>query len=202
MGDGRAGGLRAAIGLPAERVVRAEQVHGARVARVTGADGGAVIPGADALVTDEPGLYLMLLFADCVPVLLSAPGEVAIAHAGWQGTASEIARRTVEAMRGAPETVHVAIGPAIGVCCYEVSDEVADAVQRTVDEPITRPGPRGRPHLDLAAANRAQLIAAGLRPENVELSGVCTACNVDTYFSHRAEKGQAGRHAAYIGLPA
>ena len=203
VGDGHRGGLRAALGLEPDRVVRAEQVHGGLVARVGAGDGGQVAPGADALVTDARGVRLMLLFADCVPILFWDPETLAVgaAHAGWRGTAARIAESTVATL-GRPISLKAVIGPCIGACCYEVSDDVAEAVQATVDAPVTRPGPRGRPHLDLAAANRAQLLGAGLRPENVYVDGTCTSCNVDRFFSHRAEQGRAGRFAAVIGLPA
>jgi YfiH family protein len=208
--------LAEALEIEPRQIVCAQQVHGARVARVGAGERerGAwsredAIAGADALITDEPGVFPLLLFADCVPLLLVDPRRraVGLAHAGWQGTAGAIAVRTVEAMRAelgcAPDDLRAAIGPAIGGCCYEVSDEVAAAVLAAVPErtgEVAREGRRGRPHLDLAAANRAQLIAAGLRPENVEVSAECTSCRVDRFFSHRAEQGQAGRHGAIVGL--
>jgi YfiH family protein len=202
------------------QLVCAEQVHGARVARIGAGERerGAwsradAIPGADALITDEPAVFPMLLFADCVPILLVDPRRraVGLAHAGWQGTARSIATRTVEAMRAElgcdPADLRAAVGPAIGGCCYEVSAEVAEAVlaatpggQVDRSRPVAREGPRGRPHVDLAAANLAQLRAAGLRLENVEVSEDCTSCRVDRFFSHRAERGQAGRHGAIVGL--
>ncbi|HEY3081252.1 MAG TPA: peptidoglycan editing factor PgeF [Chloroflexota bacterium] len=201
------------LGFAAQDVVGAEQVHGARVARVGGRDRGAGVPGADGLITDEPGILLLLLFADCVPVCLFDPAGagVGIVHAGWKGTASRIAAEGVAAMVAAfglrPERLRAAIGPSIGGCCYEVGDEVAEAIRLSTPQaeggrPVVRPGGRGRPHADLAAANRAQLIEVGLRPESVELAGVCTACRVDRFFSHRAEAGRAGRFGAAIGIVA
>jgi YfiH family protein len=200
-------GLYARLGITADRVVNAEQVHGGEVARVTSADGGRTVPGVDALIADDPDLMLMLQFADCVPVLVHDPRHDAIgaAHAGWKGTAVAIAATTVDAMRihlgSDPGELRAWIGPAIGQCCYEVSDEVAGAVEAaTPGASLTYPSERGRPMLDLQAANRAQLLAAGLRPENLHWRVTCTACQVDTYFSHRGENGQAGRIAALIGL--
>jgi YfiH family protein len=186
------------LGFEPEQIVRANQVHGDVVARV---GPGAAAPEADALVSDEPGALLMLLFADCVPVLLWDERQVAAAHAGWKGTTLRIAARTVAAMGSDPAGIHAVIGPSIGACCYEVSDEVAEAVRATAPGvEVARMGPRGRPHVDIAAANRAQLVAAGLRPESVAVAGVCTACSVDRYFSHRAEQGRAGRFAGAIGM--
>lgn len=200
--------LFAWLGIAPDQVVNAEQVHGGEVARVSRADGGRVVPGADALITDDPDLVLMLQFADCVPVLLHDERRDAIgsAHAGWKGTAAAIAGRTVKRMRvdfgSEPKDLHAWIGPAIGQCCYEVSDEVADAVRTAtpVDAPLVYPGPNGRPMLDLQGANRAQLLAAGVRPENVHWRVTCTACQTDRWFSHRGENGQAGRHASLIAL--
>ena len=105
-----------------------------------------------------------------------------------------------------PADLRAGIGPSIRGCCYEVSGEVAEAVlaatpagAEPAGDQVVRPGRRGRPQVDLAAANRAQLLAAGLRPEHVELSEHCTSCRVDRFFSHRAERGQAGRQAAIVG---
>jgi polyphenol oxidase len=195
------------LGITTDSVVNAQQVHGGAVARATRAHGGKIVPDVDALVTDDPDLVLMLQFADCVPVLFHDRRRDAIgaAHAGWKGTAAGIAGATVAAVRehfgSDPSDLHAWIGPSIGQCCYEVSDEVAAAVEAaTPNARLTYPGERGRPMLDLPAANRAQLLAAGLRPENIHWRVSCTACQVDTYFSHRAEAGQAGRIAALIAL--
>ncbi|HEV8636912.1 MAG TPA: peptidoglycan editing factor PgeF [Chloroflexota bacterium] len=192
-------------------LVCAEQVHGDRVVRVGVRERGAVVPGADGLITDEPGVLPLLLFADCVPVCLLDPEApaVGIAHAGWKGTVGRIAAGTVAAMVEAfgsrPDRLRAAIGPSIGGCCYEVSRGIAEQIQTSAPHtegtrPVVRPGRRGRPHADLAAANRAQLLEAGLRPENVALAGLCTACRVDRFFSHRAEAGRAGRFGAAIGI--
>jgi YfiH family protein len=231
---GRRRALAEALEIEPSQLVCAQQVHGGLVARIGIGDRerGAwsrddAVAGVDALITDEPGVFAMLLFADCVPILIVDPRRraVGLAHAGWQGTARGIAARTVEAMVAElgsdPADLRAAIGPAIGACCYEVSDEVAAAVLAATAPggegrapapprpeagseegaaPIVRDGRRGRPHVDLVAANRAQLWMAGLRPENVEVSADCTSCRVDRYFSHRAERGRAGRHAAILGL--
>jgi len=198
-----------ALELEQSWLVVPEQVHGGVVRRIGLAERGRgawclddAVGRADALVTDEPGVVAMLTFADCVPVMLYDPRRAAIgvAHAGWKGSSLEIAAATVRAMArefgSEPGDLRAAIGPAIGGCCYEVSDVVADAVGRA----HAMPGPHGRPHVDLAATNRAQLLRAGLEPQNVEMSAMCTSCRVDRYFSHRAENGRAGRHVALIGL--
>lgn len=201
------------VGVPPASVVCAEQVHGDRVARVgqvdrgRGAFGRDVVPGVDALITDEPDVYPMLLFADCTPVLLHDPvGQaVGVAHAGWRGTSLAIAARTVEAMErqlgSQPRNLRALVGPCIGGCCYEVSPEVAAAVQASASGiSVTTAGPRGRPQVDLGAANRAQLLSAGLSDANIFVVVDCTACGVERWFSHRAEQGRAGRFGALIGL--
>jgi YfiH family protein len=157
-------------------------------------------------MTDAPGVYLIMRYADCVPVLFFDPVRraVGIAHAGWRGTLALVAQRTALAMVDqfgcAPANIRAAIGPSIGPCCYEVGDEVV-AETRTVfgDEAdsLLPPGPRRR-HLDLWAANRAQLHAIGL--QHLETAEICTSCHVEDYFSHRAEAGRTGRFGAMIGL--
>jgi YfiH family protein len=160
----------------------------------------------DALVTDVPGVFLMLRFADCVPVLFHDPVRqaVGLAHAGWRGTVSHIARATVEKMVDAfgcsPADIRAGIGPSIGPCCYEVGPEVVSAAQKAFpDAPfVLQRGSGERWHFDLWAANHHQLAAAGVT--EIELSGLCTACRTDEWFSHRAEGGRTGRLAAVIGL--
>lgn len=195
------------LGVDPSHVVAAEQVHGANVARVGRADRGRVVPETDALIADEPEVYLALVFADCVPIVLHDPVRRAVAavHAGWRGTAARIAARAVAEMRASfgsdPADLRATFGPAIGQCCYEVSADVAEAVQATVpDAVVVAAGPRGRPLLDLPAANRAQLLTAGLVPRHLAWRVCCTSCQVDRYFSHRAEAGQAARMAALVGL--
>lgn len=207
----------AAIGVDGERAVTARQVHGARVARVTAGDAGRgarslaeALPETDGLLTDEPGLPLLMCFADCAPLLFHDPvrGVVGLAHAGWRGTVADIAGETVRAMvawyGSRPADVRVGIGPAIGPCCYVVGRDVIEAWRRLgiADEGIARPAP-GRDeqwHFDLRAANRALLERAGAPAGQVEAAADCTSCRVADYFSHRAERGRAGRFAAVIAL--
>ncbi len=197
--------IYAAFGIEPAQVVCGRQVHGDHVARVTHAHGGQVLPATDALITDAPGLALMLRFADCTPVLLAAPrvGAVGLAHAGWRGTVARIAAKTALAMVAAfgcrPDEILAGIGPAIGPCCYEVGPEVEDAVRATfpgADELFTHPTPGGRAHLDLWAANALQLREVGVT--QVECAALCTACQRHVFYSHRADGGRTGRFAALI----
>jgi purine-nucleoside/S-methyl-5'-thioadenosine phosphorylase / adenosine deaminase len=196
--------LARALGFAPDRLVTTPQVHGKDVLVVDAQTApNALSIRADILVTREPGYLLMQRFADCVPILLwhDAAHVVSVAHAGWRGTVKGVAGRAVEAVAalgGAPGGIRAGIGPSIGPCCFEVGDEVV-AEFSDVDGAQSI-GPRGRPHLDLWEINRRQLVAAGLRPEHIEVSGACTRCDPVTYFSHRALGYPAGRFGAAIGL--
>jgi YfiH family protein len=205
--------LYGSVGTSAGDVVACHQVHSTTVASAgDGARGrGAtsstnMIPATDALITDRPGLFLFLRFADCVPVLLCDPvrGAVALAHAGWKGTVGNIAAATVGAMSNAfgsiPANLLAAIGPAVGPCHYVVQEDVAGKARAALPfwRDVLRPGADGLA-LDLPEANRRNLLAAGLAERNVMMSGICTACNTDEFYSHRAEKGITGRFGVLIG---
>jgi YfiH family protein len=196
----------AALGITRAKIVSPHQVHSAAVRVVDARDRGQVCEQTDALVTDTPGVYLMLRFADCVPVLFHDPVRrvVGLAHAGWRGTVACIARATVREMVETfgcrPADIRAGIGASIGPCCYEVGDEVVEAARRvfpSVPDLLQRQ-PSGRWHLDLWVANRHQLVSEGL--SEIEVSAQCTACRTDEWFSHRAENGRTGRHGAVIGL--
>jgi purine-nucleoside/S-methyl-5'-thioadenosine phosphorylase / adenosine deaminase len=194
------------------RLVEAEQVHGGEVAIIDEAwpapnpRGRAVAPSADALVTRYPGVVLSLYSADCVPVFLTDGEAIGVAHAGWRGTAACVAERTVGAM-GAELGVHPAelaalIGPCVGMCCYEVGEEVAEAVLAVTAEQlapgVARPGrEEGKWRLDLAAANVSQLTRAGVPAERIEVIGRCTCCERETFFSARADGSVTGRCGAF-----
>jgi YfiH family protein len=183
----------------------------------------------DASFTNTPGLLLGVQTADCVPILLVDPKKRAVAaiHAGWRGTLARIAQKTVGEMRmrfgSKPADILAALGPAIGDCCYEVGTELvteftsqfADAEEyfdepRTGEEPnplqwlnMMPPGHQPPPknvRLDLRKANRAQLLAAGLREANIFVSELCTACHPDLFFSHRKEAAQSGRLLSVAGI--
>jgi YfiH family protein len=156
----------------------------------------------DALVTDTPGLPLALMYADCASVFLFDPVRRAIglAHAGWRGTASEIALRTVETMADAfgsvPGELYAGLGPHIGPCCYAVGPEVVHAFEKWPGAVLKR---GDRFHADLGAANRAQLLSAGVLEARITVSTPCTSCHADDFFSYRRE-GTTGRMAAVMML--
>ncbi len=191
-----------------EAVECREQVHGDRVHVVTGPPGPAA---GDGLWTATPGLPLAVRVADCVPLLLWDPGVPAVAavHAGWRGTALDIAggavRVGVERLEVDVTRVRAALGPAIGACCFEVGDEVVAALRDLGldDRQIgRRDGTRGRPHVDLRAANRALLERAGVPAGHIEEVGDCTACHPARYESWRREGRAAGRMRGLIALAA
>ena len=203
------------LGLDFDRLTTPEQIHGDNIVRVGEAVAGRgrlsyadAIAATDALMTDVPGVPLMLCFADCTPILLFDPVHraAAIAHGGWKGTVCSIAAKTVRAMVGEfgthPEDCLAAIGPAIGPCCYEVGDDVAgkfhEAFPQFADEIVSEHN--GVIHLDLWKTNRLQLEEAGLLPEHIDTSGVCTACHARTFFSYRAEGPTTGRIAAVMAI--
>jgi polyphenol oxidase len=176
------------------------QVHGAQVWRAPW-DGR---PDGDAAVALSPGALIGIQTADCLPVLLADPRRriVGAAHAGWRGTAAGVVTRLVAVLQregSRPADLIAGLGPAIGPCCYEVGEDVRTALGPLAATAF-RPGPRGRPHLDLRAANRQQLLAAGLCRENIHAIDVCTACRPDLYHSYRRDGSAAGRMISYIGF--
>jgi YfiH family protein len=198
--------LADAIGIDRAAIATAYQVGSCGVVRVGPDDRGTIARDTDALITDTPGVPLMLRFADCLPVVVYDPVRRAagLAHAGWRGTLAGVARQTVRAMGEAfgsrPADLIAAIGPGIGPCCYQVGPEVVAAVRtRFADaEPLLPVQPDGSRHFDLWAANVWQLVGAGVGQVNV--AGLCTACHVDEFFSHRGERGRTGRFAGVVML--
>jgi hypothetical protein len=185
-------------------VVRMQQVHGDRVVhvRVAGQDVGE----ADGLLTEQPGLALAVLTADCVPILMIASGQRAAMalHAGWRGTAAGVVAAGVELAERdlgiAPGEWQAALGPSIGGCCYEVGPDVLAALEeRWGPMPSVWQERNGRPWLDLRKANRSILTAVGVPDDRIHEVGPCTACGRADYFSHRAESGRTGRQISAVG---
>jgi YfiH family protein len=208
---------RIAQALHAERVATLEQVLGRGVVAISrDTVPSPTRPRADALVADAPSVAVAVRTADCVPLLLgdSRTGAVAAVHAGWRGTAAGVVMAAVEAMQHRfgvrPQDLVAAMGPSIGVCCYEVGQDVVDAFATAghASPPMDRwfvsrdPGSGirdpERPRLDLVAANREQLILAGVPAAQIHACGLCTAMHLDVLTSYRAEKEKAGRLAAAI----
>ena len=161
------------------------------------------VEDCDALVTDQKNVIVTILTADCVPVLLYDPVKrvVAAVHAGWKGTEAKIVVKTIEVMEhkfgSNPSDILAGIAPAIGKCCYEVGEDVASHFSAYTDA-IDRNGEKSM--LDLPVINKSQMISAGILEEHIEMSGICTACEVETFFSYRREKGCSGRFMSMIGM--
>lgn len=196
-----------ALGCDPDSVYDVWQVHGVNVAIAAGPR-PLEMPHlqADVILTDTPGITLMMRFADCVPVLLHDPvrNAIGIAHAGWMGTVRGTVRIAVETMQShfgsKPGDIRAAIGPSIGPDHYEVGRDVVMQVQqafgRDASSLLVENG--GTVHFDLWAANRLTLVEAGLK--QIELAGLCTACHTEDWYSHRAEHGRTGRFGAIIAL--
>jgi hypothetical protein len=185
--------LCAALGL--RWLCASRQVHGATVLRVEtfAASAGAALPrDADGHATALRGVGVMVLAADCLPVLLATRGAVAALHAGWRGLAAGVLEEGVRAVRelaGADAEIQALIGPGAGPCCYEVGPEVHAA--------CGCPSDAGRACIDLPALAHARLAAAGVT--RIERVGVCTICDA-RLFSHRREGERAGRQAGIAWL--
>jgi YfiH family protein len=180
------------------------QVHGNEIGIL---EAGDFPSRCDGLMTDREGAGVTVESADCVPLLLwaSSRNAVAAVHAGWRGTLAGIAERAVSRLEQAfsvsPRDIHAVLGPAIGVCCYEVGDEVIEAFAEGENDVarIARPGPRGRFHLDLLEENRRQLLSSGVAEERIHASALCTYCENDRFYSFRREGNGVGRIFGAIG---
>jgi polyphenol oxidase len=201
--------FEAAAGVGAVRFAR--QVHGCDVARVAAGSPVEAIAAvaADAVVTDAPGMAVGVYVADCVPILVAdgRTGACAAVHAGWRGTVSGVLGATLRHMTGElgsrAADLRVAIGPAIGACCFEVGPEVVAAVEAAF--PGAREGgailPRlPRAHIDLAWLNRAAAEGAGVPRDAIEVAGVCTRCDAARFFSYRRDGGRTGQLAAFVAF--
>lgn len=203
--------VAAALGTGLATWVCARQVHGTRIHVATRADAGRgafayerAVPATDALVTATPGVTLTVFVADCAPVFLVDPEQrvLGLAHTGWRSLAGGIVGRTVDAMKSAfgvdPTQLHVAVGPCLGPCCFEIGPEVASQFAHE----FLSAGEQGRPHLNLGGAIVAELENHGVSPRHISASPECTKCHADKYFSYRAARGGTGRMVAAIAMVA
>jgi YfiH family protein len=206
-----------------ERLARVRQVHGraVRVLRKGETSGGELLqrPEADAMVSNDPGLALVVVVADCAPIVMTDPrtGAAAAVHAGWRGTCAGVAGAAVAALGRefgtSADDLIAAIGPSIGACCYEVGDDLVGQFQAAghpggdLERWFSRVRRAGANdgwslRLDVARANRDQLVAAGLRPQRVHSCGLCTHTHQEIFDSFRADGNRAGRMAGIIRVPA
>ena len=206
--------LAQALGVPLERLVCCEQVHGTNVFKVSSADAGrgvldyeTAIRETDALITQEEDLYLTLFFADCVPVFFYDPVHraVGLAHGGWKGAWGRISSAVTAAMGEEfgcrAEDIEAWIGPGIGACCFEIGDDLAEKVAaRDGWGEFLSKREDGRTVWDLKETHRRILLESGLKPEHIAVSAECTSCLAPAFFSYRRDGGITGRMAALIGI--
>ncbi|MBQ2748000.1 MAG: peptidoglycan editing factor PgeF [Firmicutes bacterium] len=211
--------LGMAAGFKAENMYMINQVHGDTIKCVSGGEAGAGISRpievfADALITDVPGIALTIFTADCTPVLIYDPVKkvVAAVHAGWKGTALDIAGKTVEKMKREygclPKDMHAAIGPCISRCCFETHSDVPDAMitllgdaaLSAIDKKYSDEEGEEKFFVDLKLINSMLLERSGVKKENIEISPHCTACETETFWSHRRMGTARGSLAAVIML--
>jgi YfiH family protein len=197
-----------AAGREEESLHEVWQVHSADVVHARAPRGQQAPLQADAMITSNPQVTLLMRFADCVPVFLYDPARQAIGlvHAGWLGTVRRAVVRAVSAMGEAfgtnPAELLAGLGPSIGPDHYTVGDEVVQAMRQSLgpmaDELLTVR--QGEVHLDLWLANRRLLEGEGV--ESIEVAGLCTACHLEDWYSHRGEGGKTGRFGALVALGA
>ena len=203
-----------AIGGRADRLVMTHQVHSDDVRTASRSD---ILPDlldpipyeTDGLVTNEPGLCLVIYYADCIPVFLYDPKKRAIGavHSGWRGTAMGIAPKALEKMVRLygtdPADVLAAIGPGIGPCCFETHNDVPDAMAARLGPgvaPFCVPNGAGKFHVDLKGIIRWELEGAGVAPGHIETLDVCTGCSPALFWSHRKVGDRRGNHGGMIQL--
>jgi YfiH family protein len=212
--------LADSLHLPLEAWTCAEQIHGDHVSIVTSAELGSgridratAIADTDALVTNLQGVWLTSFYADCVPLYFYDPVQrvIGLAHAGWRGTAKQIAMRTVQKMTevfaSQPSDIRAIIGPSIGACCYEVDEHVANQVSQAAtvisaegEQSLTSHTNHGSYTLNLKRANQFIMMKAGISLHHIEISEWCTSCRTDLFFSHRKEHGTTGRMVSWACL--
>lgn len=205
--------VAAAMGISYDRIVCSDQTHTTNVRKVTSADAGCGLTrertysDVDGLITDEPGLTLATFYADCVPLYFvdTVHRAIGLSHSGWRGTVHRMGRVTIEAMgreyKTDPKDIICAIGPSICKDCYEVSADVAEEFIREFPSAVPElldDKKNGKYQLDLWEANRRVLLDAGVQEKNIIKPNICTCCNHDLLFSHRASHGRRGNLGAFL----
>ena len=202
--------LAESINFPLTSWVGAEQTHRSNIVKITAGDRGrgaadyhSAFPDTDGFYTNETNILLTLCFADCVPIYFYAPsyGYIGMVHAGWKGTLAKIAAAMIEKWQSegiSPKDIHVVIGPSICGECYVVDDRVIEQVKQVCgEEKPYRLLSEGQYQLDLKQLNKWIIQEAGV--ESIEVSGLCTSCQREEFFSHRRDQGKTGRLMSFIG---
>lgn len=208
--------MSAALEVQEENIVFSNQTHTTNVRVVTEKDRGKGLikpldyDDVDGLVTNIPGICLTTFYADCVPLFFVDPVKrvIGLSHSGWRGTVGKIGKRTVEKMQeeygSNPKDILAAIGPSICQDCYEVSEDVIEEFKKAFDGEQWRDlfyrKENGKYQLNLWKANEYVFLEAGIQKEHMAVSNVCTCCNDEVFFSHRASCGRRGNLAAFLTI--
>ena len=208
--------ISAALGFSPEDIVTSDQTHTANVRVITAEDRGNGITkprpytDVDGMITNVPGLVLATFYADCVPLYFADPVHkaVGLSHSGWRGTAAGIGAVTVKELQKhygtRPEDIYAAVGPSICQDCYEVSEDVILEFQKTFSRELWKDifyrKENRKYQLNLWEANRQILLGAGILPEHISMPNLCTCCNPEFLYSHRASQGKRGNLGAFLGI--
>lgn len=208
--------ISAALGFSPEDIVTSDQTHTANVRVITAEDRGNGITkprpytDVDGMITNVPGLVLATFYADCVPLYFAdlVHKAVGLSHSGWRGTAAGIGAVTVKELQKhygtRPEDIYAAVGPSICQDCYEVSEDVILEFQKTFSRELWKDifyrKENGKYQLNLWEANRQILLGAGILPEHISMPNLCTCCNPEFLYSHRASQGKRGNLGAFLGI--
>lgn len=202
------------IGIDYRKLIMAKQIHGDNVKVVDNENKGKVlsnnndIKGFDAMITNKPGIPLITFYADCVPIYILDPMNRAIGliHSGWRSTVLHIGAKTLSKMKDLygtkPEECLAAIGPSIEKDCFEVGEDTAEAFRKSFKHcsNIIFSKGNGKYNIDLWECNKEMLIDEGVKPQNITISGLCTKCNEELFFSHRRDEGKTGSLSAIMEL--
>jgi len=206
--------IMSALSLDYQKSVLTRQTHTKNIVVVSEEHCGYGMPGkarfddVDGLVTNQPNIPLVSFYADCTPLFFYDPvqGVVATAHAGWRGTLKRIGSEMIQLMGreygSKPKDILIGIGPAIGQCCFEVDQDVADLFYDLPEayQTFIEMRDNGKYHIDVKAINRLMFLEQGVRPDHIEMSSLCTKCNPNRFFSHRAHGDERGNLSAIIAL--
>ncbi len=201
------------VGFDTGSLILTNQVHGSIVRSVDKRDSGkgfcreSDLTGVDGLITQTDHVTLVTFHADCVPVFLFEPGikAAALLHSGWRGTLKSIVIQALEQMAALPgfhaDRLVAVMGPSIGSCCFEVGEDVYTLFKsKHQNKAFYEVGQNGKWKIDLNAIIKTEMIKNGLRTENIHISGICTKCRNDLFFSYRGDQGKTGSLAAFMQL--
>lgn len=208
--------MGSALGFSVDQLVLSDQTHTTNVRVVTKEDKGKGIVrerdyhDIDGFVTDQPGVVLATFYADCVPLFFVDPVKrvIGLSHSGWRGTVNRMGEATVQKMQkrygSDPRDIIAAIGPSICQSCYEVSEDVIlqfqECFHADVQKELYYQKENGKYQLNLWRANEQVLLEAGILPQHISVTDLCTCCNEELLYSHRASKGKRGNLGAFLGL--